>query len=69
MPPVEIPQEIRDRAKVNGAPAAPEATEPGAVVTPPGAGGDVHGGPGAGPVGPVDPPAPPSPGPYPGGTA
>ncbi|MBU2075749.1 MAG: ATP-dependent zinc metalloprotease FtsH, partial [Actinobacteria bacterium] len=25
MPPVEIPQEIRDRAKVNGAPAAPEA--------------------------------------------
>ncbi|WP_415836825.1 ATP-dependent zinc metalloprotease FtsH, partial [Nocardioides marinus] len=45
MPPVEIPQEIRDRAKVNGAPAAPEATEPGAVVTPPGAGGDVHGGP------------------------
>ena len=64
MPPVEIPQEIRDRAKVNGAPAAPEATEPGAVVTPPGAGGDVHGGPatpGDGPT-PPPPPAPPGPG-------
>ncbi|GAA1840142.1 ATP-dependent zinc metalloprotease FtsH [Nocardioides marinus] len=64
MPPVEIPQEIRDRAKVNGAPAAPEATEPGAVVTPPGAGGDVHGGPatpGDGPT-PPTPPAPPGPG-------
>jgi cell division protease FtsH len=64
MPPVEIPQEIRDRAKVNGAPAAPEAPEPGAVVTPPGAGGDVHGGPatpGDGPT-PPTPPAPPGPG-------
>uniref|UniRef100_UPI00355AC244 ATP-dependent zinc metalloprotease FtsH n=1 Tax=Nocardioides sp. TaxID=35761 RepID=UPI00355AC244 len=43
MPPVEIPQEIRDRAKANGTPSAPEP-DAGAVVTPPGAGGDVHGG-------------------------
>ena len=40
MPPVEIPQEIRDRAKANGTPSAPEP-DAGAVVTPPGAGGDV----------------------------
>ena len=63
MPPVEIPQEIRDRAKANGTPSAPEP-DAGAVVTPPGAGGDVHGGPtapGGGPT-PPTPPAPPSPG-------
>ncbi|WP_370074979.1 ATP-dependent zinc metalloprotease FtsH [Nocardioides sp.] len=63
MPPVEIPQEIRDRAKANGTPSAPEP-DAGAVVTPPGAGGDVHGGPtapGGGPT-PPPPPAPPSPG-------
>ncbi|WP_300460949.1 ATP-dependent zinc metalloprotease FtsH [uncultured Nocardioides sp.] len=63
MPPVEIPQEIRDRAKANGTPSAPEP-DAGAVVTPPGAGGDVHGGPtapGGGPP-PPTPPAPPSPG-------
>ena len=40
IPPIEIPQEIRDRAAANGAPhPAPEA---GAVVTPPGPGGDLH---------------------------
>ncbi len=63
MPPVEIPQEIRDRAKVNGAPAG-QTPDSGAVVTPPGAGGDVHGGPaapGSGPT-PPTPPAPPAPG-------
>uniref|UniRef100_UPI000B2BE94E ATP-dependent zinc metalloprotease FtsH n=1 Tax=Nocardioides sp. REDSEA-S30_B4 TaxID=1811552 RepID=UPI000B2BE94E len=32
MPPVEIPQEIRDRAKANGTPSAPEP-DAGAVVT------------------------------------
>ncbi|TIC79387.1 ATP-dependent zinc metalloprotease FtsH [Nocardioides sp. GY 10127] len=52
--PVEIPQAIRDRAAANG--HVKETA--GAVVTPPGAGGDVHGGPalpgGDGPV----PPAP-----------
>ncbi|GGO78396.1 ATP-dependent zinc metalloprotease FtsH [Nocardioides deserti] len=67
IPPIEIPQEIRDRAKAN-ATVAPNG-EGGSIVTPPGPGGDVHGGPGAGPIGPVDPPAPPTPGPYPGGTA
>ncbi|MBF4162627.1 ATP-dependent zinc metalloprotease FtsH [Nocardioides acrostichi] len=40
--PVEIPQEIRDRAKVG---ASLEKDAPTAVVTPPGADGDVHGGP------------------------
>ncbi|MEZ5093210.1 ATP-dependent zinc metalloprotease FtsH [Nocardioides sp.] len=40
IPPVEIPQEIRDRAAANGVPAA--TPQGGAVVTPPGPGGDVH---------------------------
>jgi cell division protease FtsH len=39
IPPVEIPQEIRDRASSNGVPV-PDGG--GAVVTPPGPGGDVH---------------------------
>ncbi len=43
IPPVEIPQWIRDRAAANG--HSPEA-EAGAVLTPPGSGGDVHGDPG-----------------------
>ncbi|MBC9732912.1 ATP-dependent zinc metalloprotease FtsH [Nocardioides marmotae] len=62
IPPIEIPQEIRDRAKANGTVGATE--EGGSIVTPPGPGGDVHGGPGGGPVGPVEPPMPPSPGSY-----
>jgi cell division protease FtsH len=41
VPAVEIPQEIRDRA--NGRPSSDTA---GAVLTPPGSGGDVHGDPG-----------------------
>jgi cell division protease FtsH len=42
IPPVEIPQEIRDRVRdVNG--TAPEQEEGGIVLTPPGAGGDTHG--------------------------
>ncbi|WP_430540748.1 ATP-dependent zinc metalloprotease FtsH [Nocardioides marinisabuli] len=46
VPAVEIPQEIRDRARTNGVDRPAEADEVGggAVVTPPGAGGDVHGG-------------------------
>nr|WP_261819125.1 ATP-dependent zinc metalloprotease FtsH [Nocardioides sp. OK12] len=46
VPAVEIPQEIRDRARTNGVDRPAEADEAGggAVVTPPGAGGDVHGG-------------------------
>jgi cell division protease FtsH len=59
IPPIEIPQEIRDRVRVNGAPGAEEG-EGGVVITPPGAGGDVHGDPGVG-VPPSDPPAPPAP--------
>ncbi|MDN4163286.1 ATP-dependent zinc metalloprotease FtsH [Nocardioides abyssi] len=67
IPPIEIPQEIRDRAKANSAAVHGGG---GSVVTPPGPSGDVHGGPGAGPAGPLDPPpTPPSPGPYPGGPA
>jgi len=41
IPPIEIPQEIRDRVRVNG--TEPEEAAP--VLTPPGAGGDVHGDP------------------------
>ncbi|NYD57475.1 cell division protease FtsH [Nocardioides marinisabuli] len=46
VPAVEIPQEIRDRARTNGVdrPAETDEAGGGAVVTPPGAGGDVHGG-------------------------
>src|SRR6476660_1531406 len=39
-PPVEIPQAIRDRASTNGH----KPGEAGAISTPPGSGGDVHGG-------------------------
>jgi cell division protease FtsH len=46
IPPVEIPQEIRDRANSNGAPH--DESEGAIVVTPPGAGGDVHGDPNLG---------------------
>jgi cell division protease FtsH len=54
IPPVEIPQEIRDRVHING--TKPD-TEAGAILTPPGAGGDLHGGPlGPGPAVP-EPPA------------
>jgi len=54
VPPVDIPQEIRDRAHADAAPAEPE---PGAILTPPGAGGDLHGTPDVGP----DTPTPPRP--------
>jgi len=64
IPPVEIPQWIRDRAAANGkaqeeARKRAEEDGPGAVLTPPGAGGDVHGGPPTGaPGGVPEPPAP-----------
>ena len=45
IPPVDIPQEIRDRAKQDTRPAEPTAD---VIITPPGPGGDVHGDPGAG---------------------
>ncbi|PUA82749.1 ATP-dependent zinc metalloprotease FtsH [Nocardioides currus] len=40
IPPVEIPQEIRDRAAAGAIEARPEG---GVILTPPGAGGDTHG--------------------------
>nr|MBA3782988.1 cell division protein FtsH [Nocardioides sp.] len=40
IPPIEIPQEIRDRV-ANG--VATDEPEGGVILTPPGAGGDVHG--------------------------
>jgi cell division protease FtsH len=54
VPPVDIPQEIRDRVHADAAPPEPE---PGAILTPPGAGGDLHGTPDVGP----DTPTPPRP--------
>jgi cell division protease FtsH len=42
IPPVEIPQEIKDRIKING--TRPD-TDTGGILTPPGPGGDVQGGP------------------------
>ncbi len=64
IPPVEIPQEIRDRAKINGAiteqPAGDEDDEEGgAILTPPGPGGDVYGGPQVGSPPDTTPPGPP----------
>jgi cell division protease FtsH len=56
IPPVDIPQEIRDRVHA-GATAEEEAHGAGAILTPPGAGGDVHGTPDLG----GDTPAPPRP--------
>jgi cell division protease FtsH len=52
IPPVDIPQEIRDRAKAD---AAPEEETGGAILTPPGAGGDLHGAPAPGPDAPTPP--------------
>ena len=54
IPPIEIPQEIRDRVNLNGVVSAEEG-EGGVVITPPGTGGDVHGDPGLG-VPPSTPP-------------
>ncbi len=56
IPPIEVPEEIRERARANGRPAEEDA---GVVITPPGAGGDLHGGSGLG--GPTsEPPEPPT---------
>ncbi len=43
IPPIDIPEEVRERAKANG---VPDESDAGVVITPPGAGGDVHGDPG-----------------------
>jgi cell division protease FtsH len=68
IPAVEIPEEIRRRAAINGPGSngrngsSPDSDteEGGVVVTPPGSGGDVHGSPPVG--GGVEPPVPPGPG-------
>jgi cell division protease FtsH len=57
IPPVDIPQEIRDRVHADAAAQEGQTRGAGAILTPPGAGGDVHGGPAMGP----DTPTPPSP--------
>ena len=44
IPPVVIPQAIRDRVTSNG--STPTDSESAVVLTPPGSGGDVHGDPG-----------------------
>jgi cell division protease FtsH len=49
IPPIDVPQEIRDRVAANGAPTLVKGDgEGGVVLTPPGSGGDVHGDPGLG---------------------
>lgn len=58
IPPVEIPEEIRRRAEQNGQPVD-LGKEGGAILTPPGPGGDVYGG----PPSPSTDPQPPSPNP------
>ncbi|WP_436699047.1 ATP-dependent zinc metalloprotease FtsH [Nocardioides sp. BYT-33-1] len=59
IPPVEIPEEIRRRAEQNGSAPEPEG-EGGQILTPPGPGGDVYGGPPAVPPSDPTPPAPPT---------
>ena len=44
IPPVDVPQAVRERAAANG--ASHDTTEGGVILTPPGSGGDVHGDPG-----------------------
>ncbi|MEJ7795990.1 MAG: ATP-dependent zinc metalloprotease FtsH [Nocardioides sp.] len=56
IPPIEVPQEIRDRVRSNGTPA--EEEQAGVIITPPGSGGDIHGGSGGGPT--TEPPEPPA---------
>jgi cell division protease FtsH len=60
IPPVEIPQEIRDRVAASVA-ANGNSNGSGVIVTPPGPGGDVHGDPGVGGAGGPGQPTPPTP--------
>jgi cell division protease FtsH len=46
IPPIEIPQAIRDRVSANG---SVPSSEGAVIITPPGSGGDVHGDPGVSP--------------------
>jgi cell division protease FtsH len=57
IPPVDIPQEIRDRVLADATAQEEETRSAGAILTPPGAGGDVHGTPELG----GDTPTPPRP--------
>ena len=55
IPPVEIPEKVRVAAALG---AVQDDEEGAVVITPPGAGGDVHGDPGFGPGAPPTPPSP-----------
>ena len=57
IPPVDIPQEIRDRVSAGASAQEAETRGGGVILTPPGPGGDVHGAPDVHP----DTPTPPSP--------
>ena len=46
IPPVNVPQAVRDRAAANGGSVEQKPSEGGVILTPPGGGGDVHGDPG-----------------------
>jgi cell division protease FtsH len=54
IPPVEVPQEIRDRAMADGSVEPVPTPEGGVVITPPGAGGDLHRDPGVNGVSPPE---------------
>lgn len=63
IPPVEIPEEVRERAAANGRPVGADEESAGVILTPPGSGGDTHGG-SPTPDGPIsEPPLPGSAGP------
>ena len=46
IPPVDVPQAVRERAASNGGTVEAKPSEGGVILTPPGGGGDVHGDPG-----------------------
>lgn len=46
IPPVDVPQAVRERAASNGGSVEEKPSEGGVILTPPGGGGDVHGDPG-----------------------
>ena len=46
IPPVDVPQAVRERAAANGGTVEEKPSQGGVILTPPGGGGDVHGDPG-----------------------
>ncbi|GAA3815855.1 ATP-dependent zinc metalloprotease FtsH [Nocardioides panacisoli] len=60
IPPVDIPEEVRRRAAQNGNGVHDDEVEGGAILTPPGPGGDVYGGPQVSPPTGPTPPTPPT---------